>query len=305
MRKLIRRVYRQKGARRANQISPGEELRIIVKRHRRTLKTLPPDIELWLALFDEAAAFWFAVWGVYREQVEGPDDKRLICLMALAGRVLQDIFCVRELISGGFFVQSNVVSRSLIESIDVMHLLSGRPELANEFHEIKGNVEASQFWHRHCSRDKIHRLIKQRWLWFFNSDEEIASSFHSMRKNYMDLVGMSAHPSFDASLSTFMDSAQNESSNIATNAMGAISHMSKFTMHLVLLRIFEYGLLWSGPEASLYKSEKMSRRKSPLDDNISKGLSAMLSAIKMLGEQRDGDPFYPEFKTYWPRSYFT
>jgi hypothetical protein len=304
MRKRIRRVYAEKGKRGHNKISPGEDLRVIVKRHRKTLKALPSDIELWLALFDEVAAFWFAVWATYREQVEGPSDKRIICLMALSGRVLQDILCIRELIVQGFFAQSNVVARSLIEAIDVMHLLNSRVELAKDFEQIKENVESSKFWHKYCSKGKIHRIVKERWCWFFNGDEGPASSFHSMRENYLDLVGMSTHPSFGASFAAFMDSSETEPTNMADNVMGSISHMSKFTIHLILLRVFEYGLLWSGPQIALYKSDDSPERKPMLHDHISKGLSALLSMVKMLGEKLDGDPFYPDFKTYWPRENF-
>jgi hypothetical protein len=304
MRKRIRRVYAEKGKRGRSRISPGEDLRGIAKRHRKTLKNLPSDIELWLAFYDEVAAFWFAIWATYKEQVKGPLDKRLLCLMALSGRVLQDILCVRELIVQGFFSQSNVVARSLIEAIDVMHLINSRVELAKEFEQIKENVESSRFWHKYCSKGKIHKIVKERWCWFFNGDEKLASAFHLMRENYLDLVGMSTHPSYGASFAAFMDSAGKEPSNIADSAMGSISHMSKFTVHLILLRVFEYGLLWSGPEIALYKSENAPDQKPMLHDHISKGLSALLSMVKMLGEESDGSPFYPSFKTYWPRENF-
>ena len=304
MRKRIRRVFAEKGKRSHNKISPGEDLRIIVKRHRKKLRAIPPDIELWLALFDEVAAFWLAVWATYKEQIEGPSDKLLICLMALSGRVLQDILCVRELIVQGFFTQSNVVARSLIETIDVMHLLNSRVDLASDFEQTKGNVESSKFWHKYCSKGKVHKIVKERWCWFFDGDEGPALSFHSMRDNYLDLVGMSAHPSFGASFAAFMDSSEEETSNIAYNAMGSISQMSKFTIHLILLRVFEYGWLWSGPEIALYKNNQAPRRKPMLHDHISKGLSALLSMVHMLGEKVEGDPFYPNFETYWPRENF-
>lgn len=303
MRKRIRKAYTERGRRRPNQISPGEELRIIVERHRNTRKVIPWDIQLWLTLLDEAVSFWFAVWAIYKDEIKGPSDKRLICLMALSGRVLQDLFCVRELIVGGFFVQSNVVARSLIEAIDVMHLLNSRPELATEFRQIEENSGSSRFWHTHCSNQKIDKIIKERWRWFFSGDEEVASAFHLIRENYKDLVGMSAHPSFAACFVTFMD-GPDEDSNIAKNAMGSISQMSKFTIHLILIRMFEYGLLWSGPEIGLYKEGVNSKLKQTLHDNISKGLSVLLSMVKMLGEQVKGDPFFPDFKTYWPRSNF-
>jgi hypothetical protein len=228
MRKRIRKAYAEKGQRRPNQISPGEELRIIARRHRNRLKAIPWDIQLWLTLLDEAVSFWLAVWATYKDEIKGPSDKRLICLTALSGRALQDLFCVRELIVGGFFVQSNVVARSLIEAIDVMHLLNSRPELTAEFRQTEENSESSRFWHRYCSKDKIDKIVKQRWLWFLGADDEVASSFHSMRKSYLDLVGMSVHPSFAASFAAFMDSTDNES-NIVDNAMGSISRMSKFT----------------------------------------------------------------------------
>jgi hypothetical protein len=253
MRKRIRKAYREEGSVGTNKISPGEDLRLEISRRRKARKVIPSDIELWLIFFDEAISFWLVVWTTYRLKIEGPADKRSICLMALAGRVFQDMVCVRELVVQGFFVQSNVVTRSLIEAIDVMHLINSRSELAIEFEKIAENSESSEFWHKYCSRDKIGKIVRERWLWFFDGDEDAASAFHSWRDGYLDLMGMSVHPSFSASFVTFMDSADGPD-NIARTAMGSISHMSKFTIHLILNRVFEYGFLWSGPEMSIYKS---------------------------------------------------
>lgn len=302
VRKKVRKAYRIRGVHRSNQISPGEELRDIVARHRRSLREIPPDIELWLVFLDEAIAFLFAVWGTYRERIENPSQKLSICLTALSGRVFQDAVCVRELAVGGFFVQSNVVTRSLIESIDVMHLLNSHPDLAEEFIQTEENKRSSDFWHKYCSKNKIHRIVKERWLWFVRGDEKVATSFHGQREQYTDLMGMSSHPSFASSFSTFMDSVQEES-NIAMNAMGSISHMSKFTMHLILLRVFEYGILWSGPEIGLYRGDK-SITKSTLHDNIEKGLSVLFSIVMTLNDPKEEDPFYPKFQTYWPKQNF-
>jgi len=218
--------------------------------------------------------------------------------MALAGRVFQDMICVRELIEGGFFVQSNIVTRTLVEAIDVMHLLNSQHQLASDFECIKDNTESTKFWHAHCSRGKIHKIVKARWLWFFNGDDGPAVAFHGLREGYMDLLGMSAHPSFGASFATFMD---RESDSIVENAMGSISHMSKFTIHLILLRVFEYGFLWLGPEAGLYNGDDNREPKIDLRENISKGLEMMFSIVNSIHERDDGDPLFPEFKTFWPR----
>jgi hypothetical protein len=304
VRKRIRRAYSEKSVRRANKIAPGEELRATVERYRKTPQAVPDDIKLWLAFYDEAVAFWLVVWATYRVKIEGPTDNRLISLMALAGRAFQDMICVRELVVAGFFVQSNVVTRSLVETIDVMHLLNSRPELAEEFRGITENDDSSRFWHKHCSRDKIGKLVRGRWLWFFNGDEEAAREFYAWRAGYIDLVGMSAHPSFGACFASFMDSTQDDVDSIAKNAMGSISQLSKFTMHFILGRVFEYGFLWSGPEMSIYKGEDLPGPKPFLFENISKGLSVMLSIMTATDKKVEGDPFYPEFSTFWPRKSF-
>jgi len=300
MRKRIRKVYRPRPA---NRISPGEELHRIAARHRKAARGIPSDIQLWLALFDEVVAFWLVVWGFYRERIErrgGSSDKLSICLMTVSGRIFQDMICIRDLIERGFFVQSNVVARSLIESIDVMHLLDSRHELADEFMRIERNEDASKFWHEYCSRDKIGKLVKTRWLWFFNGDEELAGPFHGLRYEFRDLTGMSAHPSFGASFAAFMDSPQGcQSRGIAYNAMGAVSHMSKFTMHLIFLRVFEYGILWCGPKLSLYRP-KGRRANTKYYEMLSKGLSMVFSIVSSVDTGTKGDPFYPEFNTYWP-----
>lgn len=311
LRKRIRRVYRTADARGGDRISPGEEIRTIVTRHRRGLKSLPKDIELWFAFYDEATAFWFALWTMYFEKfmpAEGaessaqPKDTLSICLMVLAGRVFQDLVCIREMIAGGFSVQANVVARSLVESIDVMHLLNSRPDIAEEFKNIETNEESSRFWHQYCSRDKIHKIVKARWLWFCEGDGDVAASFYEQRQDYLDITGMSVHPSFAASFTTFMDSSSDDAQNIFKTVMGSVSPMSKFAMHLILLRIFEYGILWVGPTIGMYRSGGEPGAKPTLYDNLSKGLSVMLSIVTSVGGgDEEKHPFFPEFETYWPR----
>jgi hypothetical protein len=97
-----------------------------------------------------------------------------------------------------------------------------------------------------------------------------------------------------------MDSAEGHTDSIARNAMGAVSHMSKFTIHLILLRVFEYGMLWAGPEISLYKGNNEFKPEPFVHENVSKGLSVMLSIVQMMDQTLAKDPFYPDFQTYWP-----
>jgi hypothetical protein len=217
------------------------------------------------------------------------------------GASVSTMVCIREMITGGFSVQANVIARSLVESIDVMHLLNNRPDLAKRFKAVIDNLEASKFWHEHCSRDKIHKIIKARWVWFCKEDEAAATAFHAQREAYLDLTGMSVHPSFGASLTTFMDSSSSESENIFDIVMGSVSRMWKFTVHLTLLRVFEYGILWSGPKIGLYRSDKAPAEDSFLHHVISKGLSVMASIVRMADESEEGEPLFPEFMTYWPR----
>lgn len=282
----------------------GEELRKLVLRRKKVQSAVPKEIKIWIAFYDEVIAFWLLVWMLYKDRAfaaKKPVPNQFVCLMTLAGRVFQDLICVRDLISAGYFVQSNVVTRSLIETIDVMHLLQLDPSCANEFRTVKTNEEASSFWHKYCARNKIHKKIHQRWKWFFQEkDNEAASIFHSQREGYLDLMGMSAHPTFSASFSAFMDSPRGEQEmHIVYGAMGSVSHMSKFTMHLIFLRIFEYGMLWVGPDAGLYRGlagTKLSRSKKK---DISRYLSMVFSIVVAVNEDRKPSALFPEFETYW------
>jgi len=208
-------------------LSFGEDLRRLVIRRRREPLVLTPEIQIWLAFFDEVIGFWLLTWGFYRDQLNKPPvPNQLVCLATLSGRVFQDLVCVREMIASGFFVQSNVVARSLIEAIDVMHLIQVEPRLADEFRAVETNDQASAFWHAHCSRNKIHKRILERWNWFFSEKEgHVAARFHAQREDYLDLIGMSAHPSFAASFSSFMDApAGHEPDSIVYNALVLLRH---------------------------------------------------------------------------------
>lgn len=309
MRKRIRDVYWKKTKPKKGQLrySFGEDLRRTVIRRKRKPNLISTDIKIWLALFDEVIGFWFLIWALYKEKMEKerkPVSKRSMCLMALAGRVFQDMICVREIIESGFFVQSNVVTRSLIEAIDVLHLINMKPELADEFSSVETNEDASKFWHAYCSRDKIHKQVREKWLLFFEDSPDIADALHKRRSDYLDLLGMSAHPSFAASFSSFMDAPEGQKpDSIAYNALGSVSQMSKFTMHLILLRVFEYGILWVGPEAKLYKSTGTTgptRHKK----EILRCLNIIISIVMSVDQDQGPNALFPDFKTYWPRPNF-
>jgi hypothetical protein len=307
MRSRIRKIYWKRKVKGRRLTSPGEDLRKLIAKHRTTSLVVPPDIEIWLVLFDEVISFWLVTWSFYKEQVEKakiPVPNHLVCLMTLAGRVFQDMVCVRESITGGFSMQANVITRSLVEAIDVMHLLQLDPGLADEFRAVETNDEATKFWHAYCSRDKIHKKLLERWKWFFDGKDDVAISFHEQREHYLDLVGMSVHPSFPAAFSSFTDVPRNLSSqSIAHNAMGVISHMSKFSMHLIFLRVFEYGMLWVGPDAHIYKWSEGRKPKnlSKHKKMLSQGLSAVYSIVVCVNDDDKPSPFFPEFQTYWPR----
>jgi hypothetical protein len=308
LRDRIRDTYWKKTKPKKGQarITFGEGLRRTIERRSRKPKLISSDINIWLMFFDEALGFWLLVWVLYRQALEKekPVSKRSMCLTALSGRVFQDMVCVREMIRSGFFVQSNVVTRSLIEAIDVMHLINARPELADAFRSVETNEDASKFWHTYCSREKMHKQIKERWYWFFQKSAEMADTFHSRRNDYLDLLGMSAHPSFAASFSSFMDRPKGQRpQKIVYNAMGSVSQMSKFTMHLILLRVFEYGLLWVGPEANLYKGVK-GAKPPRFKKELLRCLNIVFSIVYSVDQDRGPNAFFPEFKTYWPRSNF-
>lgn len=289
-------------------ISLGEELRRTIVRRARRPKAIPDDIRIWLVFLDEGLAFWLLVWGLYREILgqEKFASKRATCLTILSGRIFQDLISIGEMIRSGFFVQANVVTRSMIEAIDVMHLMNLKPHLAEAFRSIETNEDASKFWHTYCSRDKIKRQIKDRWRWFLeNAPDDVVNAFYEQRENYTDLLGMSVHPSFAASLSSFMDGSPGQrDQKIVYAAMGSVSQMSKFTIHLILLRIFEYGILWVGPEANLYKA---GGKRKPLrfKKMLLRCLNVVFSIVSSVGQAGDGpNVFFPKFKTYWPRRNF-
>jgi hypothetical protein len=80
--------------------------------------------------------------------------------------------------------------------------------------------------------------------------------------------------------------------------------MSKFTIHLILLRLFEYGLLSVGFEADLYGKQRLAK-KPRVKRMLSRCLNVVFSIIYSLDQSGVGpNVFFPEFKTYWPRSNF-
>ena len=79
--------------------------------------------------------------------------------------------------------------------------------------------------------------------------------------------------------------------------------MSKFTMHLIFLRVFEYGMLWVGPDANIYKPS-VGMRTRRFKKQLNRCLNIVFSIVFTVNNDRKPNPFFPEFKTYWPSKSF-
>lgn len=308
LRKQLRSVYNEKVVHgRRTLKTPGESVkkfRSLVKKPR---SEVPHDIQSWLCLYDEYIAWSLSLWKFYNfaiDRTKAPEiweHSRISCAL-LSGRLVQDLIATRDLIVAGFDSASKTVARSASETIDLLSLMHLEPKAAKEFRLVNNEDKANAFWYSYCSKAKIDKILhKRRELSI--PDPDVREVFADWRKMYSSLISMSSHPSMPSVLGSFLDSnnLSSQDDSILEGVLGQVSHMSRFTMHFLILRIHEFAKLF----VSDYFSESSELFDwSQVDDDFSRkhlkdAVSVLSWIVGMTSLSQNNDVFFPEFKTYW------
>lgn len=308
LRKKLRTVYNEKVAHdRRIAKTPGESVkkfRSLVKKPR---AEIPHDIQSWLCLYDECIAWSLSLWKFYSFAIdrskapESWEHSRVSCAL-LSGRLIQDLIATRDLIVAGFDNASKTVARSASETIDLLSLMHLDPKAAKEFRLVNNEEKANAFWYSYCSKAKIDKILHKR-REVSIPDPDMREIFADWRKMYSSLISMSSHPSMPSVLGSFLDSNNlgGDEDSVLEGVLGQVSHMSRFTMHFLILRIHEF--------AKLFVSDYFSERSelfdwSQVDDEFSKkhlkdAVSVLSWIVGMTSLSENDDVFFPAFNTYW------
>lgn len=156
----------------------------------------------WINLFDEAIG-WFALATIVVQRIlrewEGipsTETKRFIATQILVPRIFQDGQAIRTLILNGCEPQTRVLLRSSLEHLDLLSVISGDEEIADQFLSCKDNAENNAFWNKHIRRGRLlARVIEAA-----NSRINFGAAYSRLRKEENEVHSLFAHPSVLAAL---------------------------------------------------------------------------------------------------------
>jgi hypothetical protein len=286
--------------------TPGEFVREFKSLKYSTAKTLPTDVEIWLFLFDEYIAWTISLWTFYVIDTKSIDSssehrhERISCSV-LSGRIVQDLLAVRELIVSGFDPAGRIIARNIAEHIDLLSLFHLDSSAAKEFRLVDDNEKANAFWHRYCAKGRIDKALKR-----FRAKKQVAKDaaelFDFWREQYWDLIGLSVHPSLPGAVGGTLDGNRLTQNNdtLLDGVLGQVSHMSKFTVHFLILRLYEFVRFF----VSDYGTERSEIFCRDNEDDLLKNhvvgtipiLSWIVAAIEL---PENKETFFPNFETFW------
>ncbi len=156
-----------------------------------------------LLLFDQAAIWahclrvgtacaWRAVEAGRRSALSGD---QLRGLLAVLGRLADEIAAVRVLAAAGLAMPAMQIMRSLSEDVDMALVLLVRPKVARQFAECRTPQAAGEFWKRHIAGGRAFRAVAEQ-LYRVGLDHSEQSSYARWRKEVQVLLGAAVHTSY-------------------------------------------------------------------------------------------------------------
>jgi hypothetical protein len=129
-------------------------------------ETLPqdsvPQLKAWLLVYDEFLS-WLVSYNFLGQLTCFKNDGGTSlqkCRIAIGASVVSLSLSLRKLAIDGHDVAARDVMRSLREYVDVLALLSIRPELCDEFIDTQDEKNSNSFWFKYVAKGKAQKEIK-------------------------------------------------------------------------------------------------------------------------------------------------
>jgi hypothetical protein len=209
----LNRWLRDQWARRGYTLADGErhgvELRELVDHsaERARAKDLP-DLELWVAMYDEMVSWLLSLQGVFQRRMKAGQklsdfEKAIFLVLA---RIIADAISLRHLILLGFDTSGRTLLRSTAEYMEVLVAIIDDPPFAAEFLKSDSPETAKVFWEQHLRSGRIRRRVRAAWRRFATGDtpedEAAALWFASWGNQWTEQLSSLTHPSLGACLLT-------------------------------------------------------------------------------------------------------
>ncbi len=116
-------------------------------------------------------------------------------LLAILGRLREEIAAVRVLAVTGLPTPAMQIMRSISEDVDMALVVLLRPKVARQFAECRTPQEAGEFWKRHVAGGRAFRAVAEQ-LYRVGLDYSEDSSYAHWRKEVQVLLGAAVHTSY-------------------------------------------------------------------------------------------------------------
>jgi hypothetical protein len=167
-----------------------------------------------LLLFDQAA-IWLrgtevAVGCAWRLAASGRptalSNDQLRGLLAILGRLREEVAAVRLLALAQLPVPAMQVIRTVSEDVDMALVVALRPKVARQFAECRTAEDAGEFWRRHVAGGRAFRAVAEQ-LYRVGLDYSPDSRYARWRREAQVLLGTAVHTSYvgTGSLTTSVD----------------------------------------------------------------------------------------------------
>lgn len=178
-------------------------------------------LEEYLFTYNEFWEFVFSYWNNTKEK-----DRSFFGPLLLATKVSVDLCAIRSLILTGFAESSQVIFRSVVESLNLLIAMLDDKNLSEEYEEsVKKKSGEKQFWYKHISRGKLYKKLKP----IVNSLKENKEYFLRQTeyiKNLDSYLSNSVHSSMKSSILIFSSSTIEDKDKFNLSTIGKISGYS-------------------------------------------------------------------------------
>lgn len=181
--------------------------------------TLPEEhgkaFNAWLSIYDQflswIISYNFLAYFVLAKKQEPTSLQN--CQMMIGATVISLSISLRRLALDGHDVPARHVMRCLQEYVDILALLSVRPDLCEEFKETQDEVSANAFWHKYVSKGKAQREITNHRKAMV--DEKAIDEMNEWKRQEGMSMAMASHPSYASGLAIlFSHSHDDPNANI-------------------------------------------------------------------------------------------
>ncbi|PPQ47385.1 hypothetical protein C5G87_18925 [Paenibacillus peoriae] len=195
----------------------------------------------WITMLDESLHFLLLLHRFYWNLRMNSDEDIPITFTMLLAKTCSQVVAIRKLIIAGLEDSARTVSRSFVETVDLMIVSLLDKDFSDQY--FAEEVDGNKFWKQNIAYGRIYKRI-EKIIETAGIDEEERENFLKHRREIKSILSSAVHSSLSSAFRSMFIPSIRHSGKLSTSILGHVSAHSQSHLSFIIMDIYYFSSIF-------------------------------------------------------------